>query len=173
MTRFGYVMTTYFAMMSMVFTGFVHPSARLVWNASASVPTGLYRAYPDAAIQVGDLVSVTPPKALETFLAQRHYLPRGVPLLKPVAAMAGQKICRRNQRISVDGRPLGNALRVDRHGRRLPEWSGCRRLEAGQVFLMSESVPDSFDGRYFGPLPASAVCAKLVPLWVSKTMPRR
>lgn len=173
MTRFGYVMTTYFAMMATAATGFIHPSARFVWNASASVPIGLYRAHPRAAVKVGDLVAVSPPSALETFLAQRHYLPLRVPLLKPVAAMAGQTVCRSGYRISVDGKHFGNALPADRHGRPLPRWSGCRRLGAHQIFLMSTSVPDSFDGRYFGPLPASSVRATLTPLWVSKPAAQR
>ncbi|WP_426265281.1 S26 family signal peptidase [Sphingomonas sp. PWP1-2] len=168
MTRFGYVMTTYFAMMATAATGFIHPSARLVWNASASVPIGLYRAHPGAAINVGDLVSVTPPSVLEAYLAKRHYLPLRVPLLKPVAAMAGQTVCRFGSRVSVDGRHLGNALANDRRGRPLPRWAGCRRLGADQVFLMSSAVRDSFDGRYFGPLPVSTVRATLTPLWIAK-----
>ncbi|MEG3125086.1 S26 family signal peptidase [Sphingomonas sp. GB1N7] len=173
MTRFVYVMTAYFAIMATVATGFIHPAARFVWNASASVPIGLYRAHPGAVVKVGDLVAVTPPKALETFLAQRHYLPLRVPLLKPVAAMAGQTVCRFGSSVSVDGKHLGNALPFDRYGRPLPRWAGCRRLGPHQVFLMSAAVPDSFDGRYFGPLPASTVRAMLTPLWVSKPAAQR
>ncbi|MDQ2764357.1 MAG: S26 family signal peptidase [Pseudomonadota bacterium] len=173
MTRFGYGMTTYLAMMSTVLPGFIPPSARLIWNASASVPMGLYRAHPGATAAVGDLVSVKPPQSLETFLATRHYLPLGVPLLKPVAALTGQVVCRSGAKILVDGDHLGDALSADRHGRPLPKWAGCHRLRKDQVFLMSASVPDSFDGRYFGPLPASAVRATLTPLWTTTPVARR
>jgi type IV secretory pathway protease TraF len=31
--------------------------------------------------------------------------------------------------------------------------------------LLMPGVPASFDGRYFGPIRASAVIGKLVPLW--------
>ena len=41
MTRFGYVMTTYFAMLGIGALAFFHPAPRLIWNATASTPTGL------------------------------------------------------------------------------------------------------------------------------------
>lgn len=167
MTRFGYVMTTYFAMMATIVTAFIHPSARLVWNASASVPTGLYWAHPGAVPVAGDLVAIVPPSGIAALMAQRHYLPRGVPLLKPIAAVAGQQVCRRDTRVRVDDVHVGDALLADRHGRVLPVWQGCHRLGRDQIFVMSKAVSDSFDGRYFGPLPASTVRATLTPLWVS------
>ena len=89
MTRFAYVMLAYFASMATIVSAFVHPSPRWIWNASASVPVGLYAARPAKSAKVGDLVSVEPPPALVALLATRHYLPRGLPLLKPVAAVAG------------------------------------------------------------------------------------
>src|SRR5437899_1984067 len=40
MTRFGYVMVTYFAMLAAGALAFIHPAPRLIWNATASTPTG-------------------------------------------------------------------------------------------------------------------------------------
>ncbi len=96
---------------------------------------------------------------------RRGYLPRNVPLLKHVAALEGALVCRSSDRITVDRRPLGHAHAQDRYGRALPIWQGCRRLGAGDVFLMNPDAPDSLDGRYFGPLPHSAITARLTPLW--------
>ena len=42
MTRFGYVVTTYFTTLAVGLSAFLHPTPRLIWNASASVPIGLY-----------------------------------------------------------------------------------------------------------------------------------
>jgi type IV secretory pathway protease TraF len=56
------------------------PVPRLVWNASASVPTGLYGVQPARQLIVTDLVVAFPPKPLATFLAEGGYVPRGVPL---------------------------------------------------------------------------------------------
>jgi conjugative transfer signal peptidase TraF len=167
MTRFSYVMSAYFASMAMIITIFVHPAPRLIWNASDSIPRGLYAAGPALLrLQPGDLVAVAPPPALAAFLATRHYLPLGLPLLKPVAALGGQRVCRAGVAITIDGRHAGDALERDSHRRPLPRWQGCRVLASNEVFVMNRAVPDSFDGRYFGPLPRSLVRARLRPLWV-------
>ncbi|MDB5575381.1 MAG: traF [Bradyrhizobium sp.] len=168
MTRFGYVMTAYFAAMATIVTAFVTPPIRLLWNASASVPIGLYSVHPIDTPHRGDLLVVKPPERLAAFLAKRHYLPRAVPLLKHVAALPGQRVCRIGDRISVDRRPLGDARRRDSKGRPLPVWQGCRMLGPHELFLMNPDVPDSFDGRYFGPLPVSTVIGRATPLWTEK-----
>ena len=50
------------------------------------------------------------------------------------------------------------------HGRPLPAWRGCRTLRRGDIFLLNPSAPDSFDGRYFGALPASALLGRATPI---------
>ena len=49
-------------------------------------------------------------------------------------------------------------------GRPLPVWQGCRTLGTGELLLLNPDHPDSLDGRYFGPLPASAVIGRATPL---------
>ncbi|AQQ03909.1 S26 family signal peptidase [Roseibium algicola] len=141
---------------------------RLIWNASASVPVGLYHASTTGRLEVGDLVAVTPPKDLADFLAERGYLPRGVPLLKHVLALPGTGVCRKRATIFVEGRPYGQARERDRLDRSLPRWQGCSVLEDGEIFLMNPDAPDSFDGRYFGPLLVSAITATLTPVWTEE-----
>ena len=68
-----------------------HPRPRLVWNASASVAAGLYRVIP-GALERGDFVLVRIPKSIEKLAAMRGYLPAGVPLIKRVAAVAGNDV---------------------------------------------------------------------------------
>jgi type IV secretory pathway protease TraF len=60
------------------------------------------------------------------------------------------------------------ALERDRSGRPLPDWQGCRVIATGDVFLMNWDVPDSLDGRYFGPIPVSSVIGRAVPLWTDE-----
>jgi type IV secretory pathway protease TraF len=79
------------------------PAPSLVWNASESVPIGLYRVQPASKLTVTDLVVAMPPEPLATFLSQGGYLPRGVPLIKRVLALPGQTVCRKGLAISVDG----------------------------------------------------------------------
>ncbi len=138
---------------------------RLIWNASASLPIGLYRAEPASEIAVGEIVLITPPEALARFLTGRGHLPPGVPLLKRVLAFPGATVCRVGDHITVDGVAHGQAQQRDRHGRKLPFWQGCRVLADGEVFVMNRDAADSLDGRYFGPLPAASIVARAVPVW--------
>jgi conjugative transfer signal peptidase TraF len=139
---------------------------KLVWNASASVPISLYAVHPAGTLHVGQLVVVTPPQPLASFLADRGYLPKGVPLLKHILALPPQTICRVHDTISIDGVAVGRALPRDRRDRPLPAWQGCRAIRDGEVFLMNRR-PDSLDGRYFGPFPAAAITGRADPLWIN------
>ena len=138
---------------------------RFVWNASESVPTGLYSVRPPRRLIVTDLVVAFPPEPLATFLAEGGYLPRGVPLIKRILALPEQIVCRRHLTIIVDGIEMGAARERDSRGRLLPVWEGCRALRHGEVFLMNWDEPASLDSRYFGPLPVSAIIVRAVPLW--------
>ena len=89
MTRFGWVMATYFSAMATVGAAFVKPLPRLIWNASASTPIGLYAVRPPGALRDTELVAVMPPEPIASFFADGGYLPRGVPLMKHVLALPG------------------------------------------------------------------------------------
>lgn len=140
----------------------------LLWNASASAPIGLYRVNPFARPAVGDMVAVASPPALARFMAERHYLPIGVPLLKHVAARPGALICRRDWAVTIDGRTVAVARASDSHGRPLPVWRGCRVLRTNELFLLN-AAPDSLDGRYFGPIPASGLVGRATPILTRDT----
>lgn len=137
---------------------------RLMWNASASVPRGFYRVT-DERPRVGDLAVVHPPGPVARFMARRRYVPLGVPLLKPVAATMGARVCRTDAVVTIDGRRAARALAADRIGRALPRWSGCRTLGAGDVFLLAPASASSFDSRYFGAVPADAIAGRATPVW--------
>lgn len=164
MTRRRYAVATAIAAsafaVSFVVIALTDPLPRVIWNASASAPIGLYRIHPDNDPPTGALVAVTPPEPLARWMSARGYLPEGLPLLKHVAAKAGQRVCRIGDVVSVDARPVANARARDGQGRPLPVWQGCRTLRAGELLLLNPAHPDSLDGRYFGPLPASTVIGR-------------
>ena len=143
-------------------------SPRLVWNASASAPVGLYRIETGIAPKVGDLLAVKAPETIARFMAARGYLPINALLLKRVAALSGTPICRLDERILVAGCEIARAKRRDSQHRVLPQWRGCRRLGDDEVFLVNADVPDSLDGRYFGPFPKRAVVGLAHPLWIDR-----
>ncbi|NTF47063.1 S26 family signal peptidase [Rhizobium rhizogenes] len=165
MTRLGYVMATCLAAMGAVAATVVPTPTKLIWNATASAPVGLYTVEPADVIEVPELVAVLPPEPLAQFMVARGYVGRGVPLLKRVLGVPGQRVCRIGRTITVDAIEMGEAFERDRMGRDLPTWQGCRVIAEGQLFLMNWEVRDSLDGRYFGALPASAVIGRAVPLY--------
>ncbi len=139
-----------------------------IWNASNSVPIGLYHIQPATQLTVSELVAVQPPDLLAAFLDLNGYLPIGVPMLKRVLALPGQTVCRNGLAIAVDGIDMGRAHERDAGGRPLPVWHGCRIIADGDVFVMNWQSADSLDGRYFGPLPASAVIGRAIPVWTDE-----
>ncbi|MBI5263837.1 MAG: S26 family signal peptidase [Bradyrhizobium sp.] len=143
-------------------------SPHYIWNASESVPLGLYRLQPIEHLMVTDLVVVRPPAPLSSFLDSSGYLPTGLPMLKRVLALPGQTICRTGFTISVDNIEIGQAKERDHRDRLLPAWQGCRVLASDEIFVMNWQSADSLDGRYFGPISASAVIGKAVPVWTEE-----
>ncbi|SMF81657.1 conjugative transfer signal peptidase TraF [Tistlia consotensis] len=146
------------------FSAIAHPQPHLVWNASASAPIGLYRVV-SGAPERGDFVLVRLPKAIEKLAAIRGYLPAGVPLIKRIAAVAGDDVCAVNRAIIVNGEIVARQRKADRAGRSLPRWNECRALVQGEFFLLGDA-PDSFDSRYFGPMTGARVIGRLAPLWI-------
>ena len=134
-------------------------------NSSPSMPEGLYvRTWQRPA--VGRIVGVVPPAAL---LVYWRRAPRTAPavLLKPVAAAGGDRVCRTGDHIAVNDRvmPAVSIFRTDFHGVPLPVWQDCRRLHAGELFLLAPRVPTSLDSRYAGPVPAASIEGVYRPCW--------
>lgn len=140
------------------------PSPMLIWNASASAPIGLYArvAGPPAR---GDLVLAWLPAGAREIAAERGYLPRNVPVVKRVTGLAGDTVCAVDATVFLNGKPLSTRRSSDSKARPLPSWEGCRILQPGDVFLLMSDAPDSFDGRYFGPVGRRQIIGRLVPLW--------
>src|SRR3546814_14400024 len=79
--------------------------------------------------------------------ARRHYIPANVPLVKHVAAAAGDEVCALGQEVFINGRLVAERRAVDAGDRPMPSWSGCVRLHGSQLFLLMTDNLASFDGR--------------------------
>ncbi|HCL4047893.1 S26 family signal peptidase [Alcaligenes sp. A-TC2] len=159
---------------ALAWAALVSPLPRLTYNPSDSVAVGWYRIDPfdprtaslPRSLSVDSIVLVPLPATASTLAAQRGYLPTRIPLLKRVGAVAPQHVCIVAGQVRIDGVPSAAALPADRLGRALPSLPLCRRLEPGELFLLSVTNPASFDSRYFGPVSASAVIGVAHPVWL-------
>ena len=159
---------------ALAWAAFVQPLPRMAYNPSDSVAVGWYRIEPfdprtasrPRPLSVDSIVLVPLPDRAAMLAAQRSYLPTRVPLLKRVGAVAPQHVCIVAGQVRIDGVPVAAALPADRQGRPLPSLQLCRRLEPGELFLLSVTNPASFDSRYFGPVSASTAIGVAHPTWL-------
>lgn len=140
--RWAVLGVTVFALGGLAAVAARTPALALV-NESPSLPRGLYLRDPGAT------VALPQPAAGRAYLGALG-MPPEVMLIKRVAAVRGDLVCRRGNEITAAGRTVQTRDR-DRRGAALPQWRGCRRLGPGELFLLGDT-PGSFDSRYFGPV---------------------
>jgi len=140
---------------------------KLIYNASASAPIGFYHVTPASSLKRGAFAVVPTPPDFRMIAAKRHYLPFNVPLIKRIIALSGDEVCRHGEAILVNKKSVATALTRDSQGRVLPVWQGCIILKQNQFFALMDR-PDSFDGRYFGPLNTEDIIGIAAPIFTWK-----
>jgi len=144
-------------------------------NVSPSLPLGLYvaRSLEQFAIPGRNtLVLVCLPRELAAFGRARGYLPHGrcadgsAPVGKPVFAIPGDTVVVTPLGITRDNAvaPNTRALRRDSNGQPLVRvLIGRYAVPPGFLWLVSSYSDRSWDSRYYGPVPLSAVVGTLAP----------
>ncbi len=135
---------------------------QIIHNASPSAPVGFYwRVRHSPAI--GDFVTVQAARVAPDYARLRNFADPSDRFIKRVAAVGGDSVCARGNAVTIrETTSLPRAMR-DRQGRTLPLWSGCRMLRPDEVFLAGDT-PDSFDSRYWGPVPTQVVDGVWTPI---------
>ena len=150
----------------LVFGWVFDPLDRLIWNRTASGPIGLYWLS-DEPFTHGRWVVVSSQSAVAEWAETRGYVGKDWPLLKQIAGMPGDQICRTGHEIQVNNQPVATSKTVDSLGRMLPVWEGCSILQRDEIFLLT-AHPASLDGRYFGPIKQTNLDGTAIPLIISK-----
>lgn len=155
----------------------LYPYARplaptLVYNASPSLPVGIYRSVPKDRLEHGDVVRLTLPKSLQPVMARWGYANhQGARyLIKQIAGLPGQTVCHRGGRIVVNSVIWGPVHRVDHLGYPLPQAlpeGACEQLGPAAYFVATRQGA-SLDSRYFGPVVRRDILQVLQPLWVAR-----
>ena len=137
-------------------------------NETPSAPVGLWRVTPvEGPPTRGAYVSFCPPDTPIFRLAKdRGYIAKGAcasglqPLLKSVAAVAGDQVVLDENGFWVNGHLVSNSrVKIqDKRGRPMPTLSFYSTIvPEGEVWLVSSSHASSFDSRYFGPVATSEI----------------
>ena len=141
----------------------VVPQPSVLWNRSASEPTGLYIRSADEPA-VGRIIAFHAPASAFPYADGRMGYLHQVPILKQVAAGEGDVVCTRAGALSINGRWRAPVFVHDPRGATLPQWRGCRALLKGEFFVFSSRIPNSFDSRYYGPVNVDQIMGVFEPV---------
>lgn len=139
-------------------------------NDTESMPLGFYVILPDRPVKTGDSVAFTPPQELWQMAQERGWTNGERYWLKEVAAVEGDTYTITDTGIYIDGRYAGSVAAVDRQGQALPQLRGTFQVKLGYFLPLATYRPSSFDGRYFGELPLTAVHKRVYPLFTMKLL---
>lgn len=141
----------------------------LAWNTTPSIPLGLYATlqYNGSSLERGQLVCFR--YQAPGWAKDREYVPEGMRLCKPVAAVAGDRITVEGAQVTVlntDGQTQRYALQpLDSKGRPLPQTAlSSGVLGPGQLLLIANYRPNSLDSRYLGLISQAQVTHRTWPL---------
>ena len=143
---------------------FMRPTPWLLYNPSPSEPIGFYRAS-FAAPTPGQLISFKVPERGRAYAAHHLAYVLRNSILKEIAAGQGSTVCADHGTLSIDGRARAIIADHDQQGALLPHWQGCQLLGAGEYFVFSNRIPNSYDSRYYGPVSSHEVLGVYAPLW--------
>src|SRR5271155_2162797 len=102
---------------------YLKPCIRLVYNPTGSAPRGWYVVVPMIRARPGDYVVALLPNDTAALAATHGYLPRSVPILKQIAAVAGQLVYIRDTVVYIDGNAVARTLDTDAKERPLTAWA--------------------------------------------------
>ena len=92
-------------------------ASHLIWNWTPSLPLGLYWLSRGGAPGRAALVAFPVPAHVRALVADRRYLPPRAMLIKPVVAVAGDRVCTERRTFTVNGERLGPIATEDSAGR--------------------------------------------------------
>jgi conjugative transfer signal peptidase TraF len=156
---------------SLTTIGAKHGLAGLRFNATPSVPMGIYW-YSPGPVKRGEFVQACLPAKLAKYAKAKRFITEGVcpyntePIVKVLAAIPGDLLVIRRGGLSINGIPwpMSAQRQKDSSGHKVDFLMkpGTYHVAKGYVLLMGLN-PRSWDGRYFGFTPTSAVSGR----WVS------
>lgn len=126
----------------------------VILNETPSMAKGAYvRVGEVDDLKSGDIIAMPMNSAARNYLVKKLGYPEDTMLIKRVAGLSGDLVCRQGSVVTINKRTLV-AASSDRQGIPLTAWHGCRTLSINDVFMLGDH-PSSYDSRYFGPVSRS------------------
>lgn len=126
-------------------------------NTTHSHPAWLFLILKTRPARVGELAVLSWPTDA--------YWPQGAVMLKPIIAEGPRRIDIVGRTLWIDQAPWATAVPTGTHGQPLPvpSWHGV--MPTGWVLLGTTHVWDSWDSRYYGPVPREWLGGTAIPIW--------
>lgn len=130
-------------------------------NMTASMPLGIYWLEEPKEIRRGDIIIFDADDDVMSIVVERGWLKPDMHFIKYVYGVSGDIYSIRNGRYIVNGEDKGAVQKYDSKSRALPSFlrEGEYAVPDGYV-LVGTPVVNSFDSRYYGPVPLSKVYNK-------------
>lgn len=137
-------------------------------NVSSSMPKGIYKVIPCKEFKKGDFVIFDVPKIAQPYIYGRKWLPNNWPLIKTVGALPNDQVVITEKSIFINNQYIGKIFEKDHQGKPLPILRGSFKIPDNNWLPIATYIQNSFDGRYFGPIPFNLIRGKAIPILISK-----
>ncbi len=143
-------------------------STKVVFQITGSMPIGIYLIKPAKDINAWQFIIFNFPENVKQIMRNRRWVPDRVSMLmKAVIGLPGDNISLNEKGVYVNGVYFGPVKQHDKQGLPLPVINSKFTLQKDQYFAACRSV-NSFDSRYFGPVPKSEIKGVVEPFLIFK-----
>ena len=143
----------------------IYAQPLIIYNATDSLPHGIYRVIKQEIYERGDLIVFPVPEEVRSLVLERGWLKPDSYLIKPVAAKTGDDMRITSGQVFINGMSFGAIKKQDKEGLPLPSLVFKGTLSPGKSAVLQRS-DDSFDSRYFGQIDESQIIGRAVPICV-------
>ena len=129
-----------------------------------SMPEGYYLTYYTQNITRDDDVLFKPNEHIQQFIVDHGWLPKGVPLLKRIVGIPGDKLCIKQRKVAINNKTIAIIKHKDSQGNPLPVFQFCGVIARNQYFVQGIANDHSFDSRYYGLISSNQIISKAIKL---------
>jgi len=168
-TRVFYVLLVFFSVSPVALLFLLLLGEKVIYNNTPSYPMGLYLVEKKASYDKGDLVLVCMGDNKDFLSKNKGYIKKSIiyckngfaPLIKKIVAMDGDKVEVTQREVLINGQKQKNSSLIEE----VKPCYGVHTLKQGEMWIMSDYHPASFDSRYFGTVATKNILGGVRYFW--------